>query len=287
MSFEQRAIDVTITPGIGQDGATAGDPITLTGKRVLAHIASVGGPTQGAASVRIFGMTLEMMNQLTAIATITNTIPYANEIVIAAGDKGDALNTVYSGGIAMSWADFSVPAEPALVVSAVTAINVALKPVPPQSFPGTTDAAVIMAQLAATAGWRFENNGVQVQLRDQYLPGTTLDQIKRVATAAHIRYSTDLGTLSIWPWDGFREGVIPLISKDTGMVGYPVYTGNGVIVRSRFLPGITMGGQVQIQSSLTPACGIWLVKSVVHDLESEQPDGAWFTTVETMTAPRG
>jgi len=40
-------------------------------------------------------------------------------------------------------------------------------------------------------------------------------------------------TLIIWPKGGSRGGSIPLVSRDTGMIGYPSYTQNGIVVSTK------------------------------------------------------
>jgi hypothetical protein len=46
-----------------------------------------------------------------------------------------------------------------------------------------------------------------------------------------------------------------------------------------FNPDVVIGGMIQVQSSLTPACGQWIATQISHSLESETPDGQWFTHI--------
>lgn len=146
---------------------------------------------------------------------------------------------------------------------------------------GQADVATIMKSLADQMGFAFENNGVQVQLSNPYFPGTALAQAKACARAADISMTIDRGTLAIWPKFGFRadpDGP-PLISAATGMRGYPRYSSNGIEVATLFNPRIKPGGQIQVQSQLQMACGTWLVSNATHVLESETPNGQWFTGI--------
>ncbi|MGA9869288.1 MAG: hypothetical protein WBQ75_22880, partial [Acetobacteraceae bacterium] len=159
----------------------------------------------------------------------------------------------------------------------------AMRPVPPTSYPGTPDAAVILAGLADQMGYAFENNGVSVILSQPYFPGTARTQALACAKAANIEMFIDdtSQTLAIWPKGGNRGGEIPLISKDTGMVGYPAYSGGQQMrVTTLYNPSIRFGGQVKVQSSITPADGEWTVNKITHHLESMMPGGEWFTYLE-------
>jgi hypothetical protein len=142
-----------------------------------------------------------------------------------------------------------------------------------------SDVATIMAGLAEQGGFHFENNGVQVQFFDPYFPGTVLEQIQRCAAKAGINHTIDhqTNTLAIWPRGGSRGGKIPLISPTTGMIGYPVFDPNGVLVTTTYNPSIRTGQIVQVQSSLQAANGQWGVNSLEHELESQVPGGQWRT----------
>lgn len=277
MSYVRRAINVTITLGTGQFGDTLGNTVTLTGLRVLASIAAAGGDAQGQLQLRIYGLPISMINQLTTIGPIATQIRSKNTVLVAAGDVGSALTTVFEGTIDTAYGDFQGAPDVALNINALSALAAAVKPVGANSWKGSVDVAVIMETLADTMGFVFENNGVTAQLSNPYFPGTALAQVKACAKAANIRYSTDLGTLAIWPKNGFREGDIPIISKETGMVGYPLFSSNGMSVHSIFIPNIKGGSKVTVQSTLSVANGTWIVGNVVHNLESERPGGAWFT----------
>ena len=63
------------------------------------------------------------------------------------------------------------------------------------------------------------------------------------------------------------------------MRGYPRFSSNGIEVSTLFNPDIKPGGQVQVDSTLTMACGKWLVSDATHALESEMPGGAWFSRI--------
>ena len=145
------------------------------------------------------------------------------------------------------------------------------------SFKGAADVAGIMSSLAGLMGYSFENNGVQATLSNPYLHGTAYRQAEKCAHDADINWTLDNGKLAIWPKGKARAGDTPLISKDTGMVGYPGYNKQGIMVTTLFNPAIVYGSMIQVQSSLTPACGKWIVYTLVHDLASETTDGPWFT----------
>jgi hypothetical protein len=279
MTFARKEIEVTISLGTGQFGETGANTVTLSGLRVKADIQQFGGNAMPQVQLRIFGLPMQMINQLTTIGPINSSIMYQNSVLIAAGDEGSALTTIYSGTIWQAWGDFNQMPDASLNIVALGGLAASLKPVGASSYPGSADVGTIMQSLATTAGFGFENSDVSVQLSNPYFPGTALAQIRACARAANINFAIDNGTLHIWPKGSARNGTTPLISPATGLVGYPAFSSNGLMLTTTFNPDVVIGGTIQVQSSLTPACGQWIATQISHSLESETPDGQWFTHI--------
>lgn len=277
MSFTKKRIDVTVTLGTGQFGDSGSDTVTLTGHRVHMGMQAFGGDAMPQSQIRVFGLPLDMINQLTTVGPINAAVRFNNKVLVAAGDDETGMQTVYSGAIDSSWGEFESMPDVPLNIMALGGLDAALKPVGALSYPGSADVATIMQTLADTMGLAFENNGVTVQLSNPYFPGTALTQVRTCARAADIYWTIDRGTLAIWPKNGVRGGDVPLISAATGMRGYPTLSSNGLGLTTLFNPQIKPGGVVQVESSLQVACGQWRVMQVWHSLQSETPNGAWFT----------
>ncbi|WP_048996444.1 baseplate hub protein [Burkholderia multivorans] len=280
MSFTRKRIDITITLGKGQVGADGYDTIKLTGHRTVVNIAKPLGDSMGALQMRVYGMNPDLMHRLTTIGPIATAVRMQNAVTISAGDDQTGMSQIYVGTISQAWGDYQSPPDVAFNVIGLCGLVEALKPVPPVSYKGQADVATIMSGLAKQMGVGFENNGVTVQLNDPYFPGTSWQQVQACARAADIRYALDNGTLAIWPKTGARAGGVPLISPETGLVGYPAFSSNSLILTTTFNPNIVIGGKVKVQSAIPMACGTWNVLDVSHAIESERPGGAWFTRLQ-------
>lgn len=87
--------------------------------------------------------------------------------------------------------------------------------------------------------------------------------------------------LAIWPRFGSRNTQnIPLIAPppDGGMIGYPSFTQQGILVRNVFNPNIAFGGKVQVKTNeqaAQRAKGVWTVYKLDLALESQVPKGKW------------
>lgn len=276
-SFVERRITVQLQLGLGDFGESGYDTVTLSDYRVSVEILKVMGAGMDHATVRVYGVPLGVVNAINTHGSPLYTGIRKNVLTIQAGDTRGGMAEIFRGTVQLAWADFDQAPDMALVVAAQAGLFENAKPIPPTSFKGPTDVAVIMETLATQMDWNFENNGVSVILSNPYLPGSGWMQIGEAAYAAGINWTYDGNTLAIWPRDGKRGGSVPLYSPDNGMIGYPTYTAPGVDFRAIFTPGRepNLGGEVEIQSSLNPASGKWLPYRIVYLLDSRTPGGRW------------
>lgn len=279
MTFAQKQIQLTIGLGTGQFGDTGANTVTVSGLRIKAEIQQFGGDAMPQVQLLVYGLPAAMINQLTTIGPINSAVMYKNSVLIAAGDAGSALTTIYNGTIWQAWGDYNQIPDTALNIAALGGLAASLKPVGASSYPGSADVGTIMQQLAILAGLGFVNNGVSAQLSNPYFPGTALAQIRECAQAANINFAVDTGVLQIWPKGAARTAAVPTISPETGMVGYPTFSSNGLMITTTFNPSVVIGGTVQVQSSIPAATGQWIATQISHSLESETPGGQWFTHI--------
>jgi hypothetical protein len=254
-----------------------GDNAGNLGLRASVHIVE---PT-GQLEATIYGLPLSLMNQLTTLPGILNTVAN-NKITVQAGDAS-GMQVAFTGDIFTAYMDGSAQPHVPFRVSANSAILSRIKPTPPTSVAGSADVATIMGQLASTMGLQFENNNVSVKIANLYLHGAAKVQVEQLAKMAGIQHIVSKGKLAIWNSGQSRSGSPVLVSKDTGMVGYPSFSSACIIVKSLFNPSLESGGQITVQSDITAACGTWTIISLVYDLESFMPRGKWF---QTMTATK-
>jgi hypothetical protein len=294
MAIVRRKISVKFQLQQGSFDDKKYDTVQLDGLRVQAIVTQGGSPSAGEASIRIFGAPLDVMNKLTILKNDLGGIPSkrANMVTLLAGDEGGALAPIFTGISADTFADFTDTPYASLIVNAQTGIIDQMRPVPPTSYSGVVDAATVIKGIAAQMGKRFQNHGVTASLENPYFPGTLDQQLK--AAVAHVPCNmTDdagLNAVIIWPiGKGRKDDAIVEVSREKGMIGYPAYMDSGIMLKTLYTPNINLGTIVKVTSDLAPVNGQWTVNSVEHNLESETPDGQWFTSFQAnilgSTAP--
>lgn len=282
MSFIKRKINVTLSYGTGPQGLDTPKVVELTGHRAICNATAIGGAGMGGLQLRIYGLTLDLMSELSTVGKMPQTYP-RNQVAVYAGDDANGMSLIFYGTVTAAYADMMTAPEVAFVVIGAVGVIEALLPVPPTSWPGSVDAADILKTLADQMGMAFENNGVSVILRDAYFPGSPRAQALACVKAANITWNgLEKNTLAIWPKGASRSGTTILISTETGMVGYPTYTATGIFVTVEYNPAIEFGALVEVQSIIKQANGIWRVLVMTNELSAELPDGPWFTQLQLV-----
>lgn len=296
MSLIRRKIDVQIVlNGDTFDGSN--DTITLTGLRVQATILSYEGGTTPAvaqAQMRISGMRGDDMAKLSTLGFESGTY-IKNLITVTAGDDVNGMAQVFSGGITNATVDYNSQPDVGVDIIAFAGYWEKIKSVAGRSIKGTVDVADALSAICATAGLTLINNGVTAKLSNHASSGTAMDQIADICYSAGIPWRVFGKTVSIWPKGGSADSTIIDMSPKNGMVGYPMYTAQGVDTVSVFNPAIEVGRRMKVSTSIpnlnpnaqrsfinkTAAIpgddGTYSIFAVHHDLESETPGGKWFT----------
>jgi hypothetical protein len=300
-SFARRSLRFTVQLALGEDP----DPNTVkydtyllpVGLRAQATIESVGGHSMGSATCRIHGLSLSFMNKVNTLG-LSPMRQRRNRLKVEASNAG-GYATVFEGNIVEAWIDLDSQPESSLVISAFVGAYDKLKPTEPGSYPGVVPVVNIFQDLASKMGATLDNQGVPDSnvVSNQYLTGTAVDQMNKLARLAHVEAHLESGfttqttadpnkqeagsVMVIWPEGGKRSEQAVLLSKDTGLVGYPTAGGQGnVRVRCLFHPGIGFHSQIKVQSVIEAVNKTWVVYHAVHDLSSETPDGPWFSQLE-------
>lgn len=301
-SFVKRKIDVVFN--IVQGGFDGGDneQITLTGHRVSCQILSAGMETGVMCAIRIEGMQLSQMNQLSVVQAGV-VAQSQNTVTVMAGSEGRALSTVFSGGIIEGFVDYSGAPNVAFEVKALSTAIPDTTPVTATSFDSGASVATIMAAIADKIGLKFQNHGVDAVLSGAvYYWGSASAQMRSCASASGIYYIISMNILHIWP-KAFvvdADGAID-VSPDNGLIGWPSYSQGGVGLQCLFNPSIAFRSTIKLQSKYSPAAwvndsgqlksladgsiyppsnGLWIVQRMQHDLQTEEPGGPWTTTIE-------
>jgi hypothetical protein len=286
-SFTQKLLQVSVTlnPGSAMVNALAnfaggGNAVTLIGHRTSVRVSYAGAPSGSYATIRVWGVNQSLMNQLSTLGMVFDSVQ-RNSVIVSAGDAVSGLSPVFGGVAWQAYGEYDNMPDVPFVFTCQAGLDDATVAATPSSFTGVTDVATMMSGYARLMNKQLENNGVTAKLSNPYYGGNVWQQVQQAARDANINAEIVNGgsTLAIWPVGGARSvtnAPMPLLSPNTGMIGYPTFAGNGyLVVRHVFNPLVAFGGMIQVQSSLPQANKTWVVQKLDLALDSFLPKGEW------------
>ena len=282
--FSVKTVRITIQLRKGEFD-NGGNTVIIEGLPVSVTVTKQGGEAKNKASVTVDNLKLETATQLTTLA-FKRLETYNNVIQIDAGSQGAELSTIFIGEITSA-----VPVmgdnKLSLKIEALAGYYPALIPSTPTSVQENTTVEKLMKQFADEAGYSFENKGITASIANSVFVGSPVAKAKTLARQADVDLLIDDNKFTIQPFEAPKEGQIPLLSKGTGLIGYPSFSNEGINCKSVFNDKLKVGSYFKLESVLPHASGEWQITKVEHRLEAYTPNsGTWESDV-TGVLPGG
>jgi hypothetical protein len=276
-----KTIKTTIILGEGEfEGG--GNTKIIEGLATTCQVNKAGLPEKNSAEVRIQGLKLADMEQLTFLSFLPGEYR-KNHILIEAGDKGGELSVVFKGDITSAAADFSTAPDVTMKFNALTAGWSVLVADSPTSVQGEATAESLIKQFAEQAGFNFVNEGVTESVKNSTYNGSPVQKAEQVADEVGAELLMDDETWTLMPWDKPRGDAV-LLKAESGMIGYPSFTQDGITVECFYNPRLQLGGQIKIESIVPRASGYWKITKLSHDLAA-YTQGRWVSRIDGMYLP--
>ena len=307
-NFSNKAIRLEISLGEGSF-AGGGNTKVIEGLACDVTVRKVGVPSKNDARVKVWGLSYADMAQLTMLAFKPLESQH-NLISIWAGEKSGAgggfaqsfadgftgdsagasaasssgsgsMALVFQGEITSAFADFNAAPDVCMEFEADSGIYPQQLGLPVAAVQGEVKAEQLFEKFAAQAGYTFKNEGVTSSVRDACFPGSPYDKLSKLARYVGCDLFIDDGAVVVMPAGQAREGDTVYLSKDTGLIGYPTFTQDGISCRCFFNPGLEHGGLIQVQSMVPRASGLWRINGLTHNLSADTPGGgSWESQIE-------
>jgi len=264
--------------------STGDNTLILVGNRVSAKVMS-NARQATQMSIRIWGMLLADMDAMTAAWIDPASI--RNNMITLEADNGDGFRPVFQGTILEAQPDFrSAPDVPFQILATIRyfeQINI----IEPLSYKGDVDIAVIGRYLAGKLDMNYDQApNMKATLTDPYFPGSLWVQLNNACKAARVDYYF-LGDRLVFTPIGevFDAKPAVVLSPDTGLLGYPIYSRRGLQVTAIFDSAFLCGTAIEIKESLVKgANGRWFPYAIEHSLEAELPNGKWISSLNCLRA---
>ena len=256
---------------------------TLVYEGIETHVSieKPGEPDQNKATVEMYNLSMDAMRDMTTLS-FRPLQTKKNLIVIFAGDETNGMSQCFAGEIDTAYADFSGAPTIKMHIEAAAGSYPSLKASPPIAVKGAQSAASLIEQFAKESGYSFRNNGVTASVKNAVLNGSPIQKARTVAGMVGCELLIDDNVIKIQPFDkGLDEGNAVLMSKDSGMLGYPTFTSEGISLKCLYNPDLQLGGMIEVDTVVPGAKGSWKITKLSHSLVANAVSaGDWFSSIE-------
>ena len=281
--FRRKTIRVQITLGKGVFPGTNDNTYVVEGLGVNAEIEKNGLPDLNKARISIANMAYDKMEQLTMLA-FRPLRRAKNVVAVFAGEEDAQLDRVFVGEITSAFADYSNAPDIEFQIEAASGAHPLQIAAAPVSVNGQTAAAELIQRFAKEMGYSFKNDGVTAQVRNSIFNGSPLEKAKAVADQCGVDLLCDDGEIVIMPRRKPRKAnVVPLLTAENGLIGYPTFTADGISLNAFFNPDFRLKGLIRVESIVPRASGTWRITKLSHSLSAHRTDSEdWYSSIEAQ-----
>lgn len=274
-SFRKRGLRVQLTLRKGQfrNGTNS---IVIADLAMTANVEKCGAPDFGKATVCIYGLPLDIMEQLSTLSMMP-MFYNKNYINVFAGDDLEGYSQIFAGTIQSATADFNSQPDIKMTLQARIGFEGSITAQGQNVVSGSQPAADFISKQAKASNMQFENNGVSSSLKNAVFSGSPIEQAKQAAEQVGAELVIDDDKMTLIPQGGnTSKGNVPKLSASSGLLGYPTMSQNGIDFKAIFNPDFKFAGLVELETIVPKCSGQWRIIKLSHKLSSNMPnDGSW------------
>ncbi|EBW5250501.1 hypothetical protein BXE05_13580 [Salmonella enterica subsp. enterica] len=246
--------------------------ISISEARATVSFQSAGNLFGTQINVSIFGLGIEMLAALSSKAMgLFGSDTERISMKVFVGETA-----IFAGYMTSSIANMNAIPNAALMITATANADLQNKPASPFSFNGATPVPDIINAICNAAGYKAYITGLDgLVVTNPHYEGSIFTQLESLCNDVNVAMSVAPPSISFWPQDSTRDDVMPFISPEYGLIGYPIFSNGGLMFQTQFSTLLTTGRNVQIETSLPHASGVYKLTSVNHELSSWVNDGPW------------
>lgn len=229
-----------------------------------------------------------VITNLTSVARdylLTETSPFNSNrtpkrFVVEAGRQSYGYSKIFEGTIAS--ATPSQPPDIALTIKALTG-NDAKGNVVARTQPEQVRLSTVAQQVANDLGATLVFEAQDKQLANYNFTGGALKQVDALGKAGNVNVYQDDGALVVKNAEAALSGPARVLDLDTGLVGIPEITEQGVKVKYLLDNTSRLGGLLRVRSKLNPAAsGDYAIYKLGFDITSRDTAFYWIAEARRL-----
>lgn len=273
MTYKKRSLKFQFTLKSGKFDEDGNDILTINNIKAEIEVGAFGGVSGTTLEAKVYGLSKDNMALLSYKGIQINN-PDQNMVKVWADDE-----PIFFGAIMSCYADMNqMPDAPLIISASATGIGQLVR-CPDFSVKGTLKVSEIISSIAKSIGFTVIDSGVTSTVENPFYTGNAVEQITKCAHDAGIEKDIRMGVIYIWPQGGDLDAVMPYVSPENGLIGYPIFNNYGVTFQCTYSNLITIGRRVKLKTSIPNMDGTYAVAGAVHYLSSWIEGGPWITIV--------
>lgn len=271
MSFDPRLLRVGIEVG--------SNLVWYEGLSIEATITKVANATANDATIKIANIIKDTRNRILTETSPWNKFAVRKRVIVEAGRESYGYARVFTGDIMA--ADVSQPPDIGVTITAKT--NAWNKTqIATRSYAGLVQARTVAQDIADSMGLSLQFDVQDKQLANYAFSGAKSAQLQKLAELGRVNAYIDDDRLIVKPLgNALLEYVseTDVLSADSGLVGIPEVTEQGIKAKMMFEPYSKCGGTLRIKSVVNPAAnGEYVIFKMTYDISNRNEQ--FYNTIE-------
>lgn len=178
----------------------------------------------------------------------------------------------------VEYANMNSAPDSSLMISATASAELQNMTASPFSVNGAQKLTDVINSICSTAGYRatFHKMNGMTTSGSPYFEGSVFDQLHRICVDYGVAMSASPPeNVDFWPTKNTRDEIIPLVSNEYGLVGYPIFSSGGIMFQTQYSSLLVIGRFIEMVTELPNASGKYQLSTVRHELSSWVPGGPW------------
>jgi hypothetical protein len=283
-SFFKRKLKIILTLQKGSFKGGEGNAYSISDLAMSVRVDKLGPPDFGKASATIWGLPLEIMEQLSTL-NMHPLFVRRNYINIYAGDDTQGFNQIYAGTITKASGDFNSAPDVRFNIESQIGFFGAVTAQGDNVVNGTQSASTFIERQVKLAGFTFKNEDVSGTVKNAVFTGSPIEQARQCAKQIGAELVLDDDKAILIKNGASRKGNAVLLKADTGLLGYPTMSQNGIDLKCIFNPNLRFAGIIKLETIVPKCSGQWRIVKLSHTLDSNLPNGGKWESAITAYYP--
>lgn len=237
-------------------------------------------PLQNECEVKITNISRATHDYLLTETSPFNLNRTPKKMIVSAGRRSTGAAVVYEGDIVTAVG--SQPPDVSVTLRSKTA-NFAKGKIVARNHTANTKLSSIARGVAADLGLSLDFQATDKSIGNYSHSGAALKQVDRLGTAGLVNAYINNGVLVVKDMNIALKNKARVLNIDTGMIGIPEFTEQGIKVKMLFDNQTDLGYGLNITSIMNPAAnGEYIVYKLSFELTSR--DTAFYLAAEAMRA---